>query len=137
MNPEAFNAIKRIENHLKLVQVILQGKLQNTSVLTCAKHDHTADKCRDEDYRDGGDSPPSFDGPQGCSWIDLALAMNIHPDRIQEWNIADRITMSDHQIMDLLVMGGTQDKNKRSKKWKISEEVNFFEFMELNKFERF
>lgn len=68
------------------------------------------------------DSPPTFIGPQGSSWIDLALT-NIHPDKIQDWKIDDRITISDHQIMEITISSEScirvkkneEMENKRSK----------------------
>ncbi|GBO02663.1 hypothetical protein AVEN_269483-1 [Araneus ventricosus] len=43
---------------------------------------------------------PSFIGPCGISWIDIMMVKNIGVDRITEWKIPDRITLSDHQIME-------------------------------------
>ncbi|GBM28992.1 hypothetical protein AVEN_40746-1 [Araneus ventricosus] len=45
------------------------------------------------------DSNPSFNGPQGISWIDILLIKNINIERIQNWTIEDKITLSDHQKM--------------------------------------
>ncbi|GBN28236.1 Putative protein in type-1 retrotransposable element R1DM [Araneus ventricosus] len=76
------------------------------------------------------DSLPTFNGPQGVSWIDLALSLNIHPDRIQNWSITDRLTLSDHNIMEFSVTESTQSKIKKTGKWKLSE-INYWKFKEL------
>ncbi|GBL72688.1 hypothetical protein AVEN_127931-1 [Araneus ventricosus] len=51
------------------------------------------------------DSLPTFNGPQGMSWIDLMMIRHFDIGRIQNWKIDDRITMSDYQIMDFTVTG--------------------------------
>ncbi|GBN96370.1 hypothetical protein AVEN_222283-1 [Araneus ventricosus] len=76
------------------------------------------------------DSLPTFNSPQGVSWIDLALSLNIHPDRLQNWNITDRLTLSDHNIMELTVMVDPQLNIKKTRKWKLCE-LKFWKFKEL------
>ncbi|GBO30576.1 hypothetical protein AVEN_113931-1, partial [Araneus ventricosus] len=76
------------------------------------------------------DSLPTFSGPQGESWIDLALSLNIHPDSLQNWNITDRLTLSDHFIMELTVVMDPKPNKRKNKKWKLSE-LNFWRFKEL------
>ncbi|GBN01574.1 hypothetical protein AVEN_244657-1 [Araneus ventricosus] len=76
------------------------------------------------------DSLPTFNGPQGESWVDLALSLNIHPDRFQNWNITDRLTLSDHFIMELTVVMDPKPNIRKNKKWKLSE-LNFWRFKEL------
>ncbi|GBO02445.1 hypothetical protein AVEN_174879-1 [Araneus ventricosus] len=76
------------------------------------------------------DSLPTFSGPQGESWIDLALSLNIHPDGLQNWNITDRLTLSDHFIMELTVVMDPNPNKRKNKKWKLSE-LNFWRFKEL------
>ncbi|GBM90280.1 hypothetical protein AVEN_189063-1 [Araneus ventricosus] len=73
------------------------------------------------------DSPPSINGPCGISWIDIMMFMNIGVDRITEWKISDRITLSDHQIMEFKVEKENFSNKRKAYKWSI-ESINLFDF---------
>ncbi|GBM65620.1 hypothetical protein AVEN_164726-1 [Araneus ventricosus] len=73
------------------------------------------------------DSLPSFNGPCGISWIDIMMVKNIGVDRITEWKISDRITLSDHQIMEFKIKKENFSNKRRACKWSI-ENINLFDF---------
>ncbi|GBM56599.1 hypothetical protein AVEN_128389-1 [Araneus ventricosus] len=73
------------------------------------------------------DSLPSFNGSCGISWIDIMMVQNIGVDRITEWKISDRITLSDHQIMEFKIEKENFLNKRGACKWSI-ENINLFDF---------
>ncbi|GBN31382.1 hypothetical protein AVEN_12453-1 [Araneus ventricosus] len=73
------------------------------------------------------DSPPLFNGPCGISWIDTMMVKNIGVDTITEWKISDRITLSDHQIMEFKIEKENFSNKRKTCKWSI-ENINLFDF---------
>ncbi|GBL98880.1 Retrovirus-related Pol polyprotein from type-1 retrotransposable element R1, partial [Araneus ventricosus] len=73
------------------------------------------------------DSLPSFNSPCGISWIDIMMVKNIGFDRITEWKISDRITLSNHQIMEFKIEKENFSNMRKTCKWSI-ESKNFFDF---------
>ncbi|GBM57503.1 hypothetical protein AVEN_137936-1 [Araneus ventricosus] len=73
------------------------------------------------------DSLLSFNGPCGISWIDIMMVKNIGVDRITEWEISDRITLSDHQIMEFKIEKENFSNKRGACKWSI-ENINLFDF---------
>ncbi|GBM99773.1 hypothetical protein AVEN_101023-1 [Araneus ventricosus] len=71
------------------------------------------------------DSLTLFNGPCGINWIDIMMVKNIGVDRITEWKISDRITLSDHQIMEL--KGTGTFSTKKIVKISVVNERDFFQ----------
>ncbi|GBN17961.1 Putative protein in type-1 retrotransposable element R1DM [Araneus ventricosus] len=79
-------------------------------------------------------SLPTFIGPMGNSWIDLLLIRNLEINHISGWKIDDRITFSDHQIMDFFLCCTTTKTNSKTLNWSL-DKLNFLDFkVHLNEF---
>ncbi|GBN05857.1 hypothetical protein AVEN_121115-1 [Araneus ventricosus] len=69
------------------------------------------------------DSLPSFNGPCGICWIDVMMVKNIGVDRITEWKISDRTTLSYHQIMEFKIEKENFSNKRRTCKWSIENKL--------------
>lgn len=65
-------------------------------------------------------SKPTFCSTNGKSWIDLLLTHNVEDGHVQNWRISDRISMSDHQLMEFEIGARKGFASPPSKRWDTS-----------------